>query len=180
MNKKELRREVLKKRASLLPEEREQAARVIAEKLLSLEILQTPKLIFSFHHFGTELPSEVINDLLRARGHRICYPVTFPKRRMEAYLPKDPKAMRPDSYGIPSPNPEEDLWVDPKDLDLILVPLVAFDDEGRRLGYGGGYYDNFLPRSQAQKIGIALEVQRVPDVPTEEHDLTLAQIITEK
>jgi len=68
----------------------------------------------------------------------------------------------------------------PDHLELILVPLVSFDDAGNRIGHGGGYYDRFLklyPR--AEKIGLAFEMQKVSAVPAEAHDQRLDKVITE-
>ena len=68
----------------------------------------------------------------------------------------------------------------PEDLDAVVVPLVAFDDDGNRLGYGGGNYDRLLPalRDDAVIAGIAFEEQRVEAVPVEPHDRPLPHIVT--
>ena len=70
--------------------------------------------------------------------------------------------------------------VDPEDLDAVVVPLVAFDDGGNRLGYGGGNYDRLLPalRDDAVVAGVAFEEQRVEAVPVEPHDRPLPRIVT--
>ncbi len=70
--------------------------------------------------------------------------------------------------------------VEPRDIDIVVVPLVAFDAHNRRLGYGGGNYDRFLGelRSDALVIGVAFEEQRVEAVPTEAHDLPLPHIVS--
>ena len=69
--------------------------------------------------------------------------------------------------------------VAPTELDAVVVPLVAFDDQGFRLGYGGGNYDQFLPklRDDAVIVGVAFKEQRVDEVPCEPHDLSLPSII---
>lgn len=69
--------------------------------------------------------------------------------------------------------------VAPTELDAVVVPLVAFDDQGFRLGYGGGNYDQFLPklRDDAVIVGVAFKEQRVDEVPCEPHDLPLPSII---
>lgn len=70
--------------------------------------------------------------------------------------------------------------VDPEELDAVVVPLVAFDDAGRRLGYGGGNYDQLLPRLRADAvvIGIAFDEQRVKTVPCEPHDIALPRVVS--
>ena len=69
-------------------------------------------------------------------------------------------------------------WLD-AELDLLLVPLVAFDAYGRRLGHGRGYYDRMLSRCPGLKVGVAFEVQRMTAVPTEAHDVGLDLVVTE-
>lgn len=66
-------------------------------------------------------------------------------------------------------------------LDAVIVPGVAFDHSGGRLGYGGGYYDRFLPklRPDTVKIGVAYELQLIKQIPVEEHDVHLDRIVTE-
>lgn len=70
--------------------------------------------------------------------------------------------------------------VEPENLDIVVVPLVAYDDRGNRLGYGGGNYDRLLPalRPDALVVGVAFEEQRVESVPCEMHDRALAHLVT--
>ena len=70
--------------------------------------------------------------------------------------------------------------VDPEKLDAVVVPLVAFDDAGRRLGYGGGNYDQLLPRlrDDVAVVGIAFDEQRVETVPCEPHDIALPHVVS--
>ena len=70
--------------------------------------------------------------------------------------------------------------VAPDELDAVVVPLVAFDDAGRRLGYGGGNYDQLLPRLRADAVvmGVAFDEQRVDVVPCEPHDVTLPRVVS--
>ena len=86
---------------------------------------------------------------------------------------------RPVASFMPSPEDEGRFaLVDPRDIDLMIIPLVAFDDQGHRLGYGGGNYDAYLPQldSDCIVLGAAFETQRVDRVPVEEHDRILARI----
>ena len=83
--------------------------------------------------------------------------------------------MRPNRFGIREP--AEPVWCAPT---LILTPLVAFDDAGRRLGMGGGYYDRYLAaRPGVKRVGVAHECQRVAEVPTTEGDVRLTAVVTE-
>ena len=74
-------------------------------------------------------------------------------------------------------NPESE----PGQLDTIIVPLVAFDASCNRLGHGGGYYDRFLKKyPKAKKIGLAFELQKLKEIPTEPHDVKLDAVVTEE
>ena len=81
-------------------------------------------------------------------------------------------------YNIPEPKNKQPF--EPKQLDLVLVPGVAFDETGHRLGYGGGYYDRFLPKTGATAVGLAYEFQVVLHIPADPHDHRVQKIITEK
>lgn len=83
-------------------------------------------------------------------------------------------------YGLQEPDPKHWRQASPSEVDLILVPGVAFDLEGRRLGRGGGFYDRFLsnPSCKAFKIGIAWPWQIVEQVPAEAHDIEMDTVMT--
>ncbi len=73
----------------------------------------------------------------------------------------------------------QDLAMRMKPTDVVLVPLVAFDETGYRLGYGGGFYDSFLRQVHCMKVGVAFDLQGVDAVPREVHDIRLDTIVTE-
>lgn len=75
--------------------------------------------------------------------------------------------------------PTTNVWVDPKQLDAIIVPIVAFDQHKNRIGYGKGYYDRYLKQTTALKIGVAFDCQWVDDIDEEKTDVRLDIIITE-
>lgn len=83
-------------------------------------------------------------------------------------------------YGIRTVDKMGDL-LEPESIDLIMVPGVAFTEQGERLGMGKGYYDRFLPQaSNAKKIGVTLSMQLAKSLPTEEHDVKMDFLVTEK
>jgi 5-formyltetrahydrofolate cyclo-ligase len=84
--------------------------------------------------------------------------------------------------GIREPRPDNFRPVAAEEIDLVLVPGVAFDLEGNRVGYGAGYYDRFLPslRKDALIVGIAFSCQLFDKFDREEHDVKMALLITEK
>lgn len=84
------------------------------------------------------------------------------------------------SYASADPLLAESPLCEPESVDVVVVPMVAFDERSFRLGYGGGCYDRFLPRlgAQAQIAGVAFSEQRVEHVPTDDHDVQLPRIFT--
>jgi len=124
-------------------------------------------------------PSELL-AVLRARGCEICYPRVHMKAHpLWFHVPVLQEAWRPGAFGIPEPRPD---W--PRAFpSLLLVPLLAFDAAGYRLGYGGGYYDRTLAQFRAERavtaIGIAFAGQEVPSVPHDSSDEQLDMIVTE-
>ncbi len=83
-------------------------------------------------------------------------------------------------FGVDEP-PADSPEVAPEDLDLVVVPALAFDERGYRIGYGGGYYDRFLPRLRPDcvTVGVTLDALVVPALPAEPHDVPVQIIVTE-
>ncbi len=80
--------------------------------------------------------------------------------------------------GIPAPRAHTER-IRPEDIDLLIVPGVAFTRSGDRIGYGGGYYDRFIPLcTKADVMALAFEEQILPELPVEKHDLRIAHLIT--
>ncbi len=84
----------------------------------------------------------------------------------------------PGAWGIPEPRETRTARVE--DIDLILVPGAAFDEQGNRIGYGAGFYDKLLPFYKGRTVALAFELQMVSAVPAASHDVPIQKIITEK
>jgi 5-formyltetrahydrofolate cyclo-ligase len=93
--------------------------------------------------------------------------------RMAKYTPE----LKKGKFGIPEP--QHPVWAGPDELDLILVPGVAFDRAGNRLGRGGGFYDRLLPQYRAKRAGICFDVQCLEEIPAEPHDCRMDLLVTE-
>jgi len=127
------------------------------------------------------LPDEADPSLLLARlielGCQVAFPrVTAKAQPLEFHHVPDGAVMAPGSFGIHEPL---DSW--PRAVPgLLLVPLLAFDASGHRLGYGGGFYDRTLAQLQVPAIGIAYAGQEVASLPRGPHDRTLDMVLTEQ
>lgn len=87
--------------------------------------------------------------------------------------------LRPVQYGLREPVPNSKQVLLPHTIDLVLIPGTAFDRLGHRIGSGGGYYDRFLTRTDAVRIGLSYGFQIIDRVPAEPHDVKMDWIITE-
>ena len=82
-------------------------------------------------------------------------------------------------YGIQEPSPESRIIMTPDMFDLVIVPGVAFDKKGRRIGQGKGYYDRFLELTSAFRLALAFDCQLLENVPSELHDIPMDAILSE-
>jgi len=96
-----------------------------------------------------------------------------------SYL-RDPAVLRPGTFSVPEPLGNE-IPVLPSEIRLVVVPMIAFDRRGYRLGYGAGYYDRFLSSHPwMRKIGVAFSCQEVDAVPADENDVPMDLVVTEE
>jgi len=133
--------------------------------------------VAGYHTHRDEADPALLLQALARMGAHIAFPrVTAKDAALEFHRVPDGEILHPGTYGIHEPL---DHWprVTP---DILLVPLLAYDDRGTRLGYGGGYYDRTLSGlSAARAIGIAYAGQRVDILPRDAHDCRLDAILTE-
>ncbi len=134
--------------------------------------------VAGFWPMGREIDIRPLLVALHERGHKVLLPVTPQLGNPLSFRVWTPGApLRHEKFGTHCPMPEAPEGVP----DLLLVPLVAFDRAGRRLGYGGGFYDRTLaalPRATA--LGCAYAAQELDAVPADEHDVRLPAIATER
>lgn len=182
-----LRRSMRQRRAALDARERMRASQAVADQLLSMPELKAAQTIAVYWAVQSELPLMHAVTALQRAGHRLCLPLVQADNtlRFAPWQPTTP--MRPNRFGIPEPVVGSDETLAPDQLDIVLLPLLAFDDRGGRLGSGAGYYDRsfaFLRASErpAQPflLGVAYAFQQVPALPNAEWDVPLDAVITEQ
>lgn len=171
MDKKRIRKICLERRMSLSQAERESRSLIICKKLQTI-IKEGP--VFSYYSFREEVDISSFNFT-----HDVGYPFITGDRTMEAYVPKNGLFIK-NGYGIPEPDISDAVRLDKQEIRYVIVPCVGFDEKRNRLGYGGGYYDTFLKDCKAVKIGVAFEIQKCPELISEDHDIPLDIIVTEE
>lgn len=202
--KRALRKEVLSLRDSIPQESRREKSELICKDLIAricgdsrnpivevcskqedakIEQEQTYKTIGLFSAMKSEVDLSLLADALYDTCHVVCYPAMF--RQADGTLDMDfavvTRGVTPDFVA----NPLHVLQlgdievIDPKELDFLVCPLVAFDSNNNRMGYGGGNYDRYLPRlrEDCKIVGVAFAEQKVDSIPLEPHDLPLSKII---
>jgi len=181
-SKRRLRDSTQAARDALSVDERASASRRIADGLALLPSFVAARSILVTMPFRSEWDSRLIAAIALALGKTVVSPRVDAAARMLTLhrIDRLESDVAPGYRGIPEP-PEHQPRIAPSDIDWVLVPGVAFDPFGRRLGYGGGYYDRLvplLPRGVPRVAG-AFEVQIVDHVPTGPHDLAVDWIVTE-
>ena len=181
MNKFELRSYMVNKRSRITAKIRTEKSEIIMNKLRSLQVYLDAKLILVYVSFRSEVETHsFINQALRD-GKRIAVPLTISDAKLllpcEIFSLDD---LAPRTLGILEPDKNNTNEVNRKDIDLAVVPGLAFDLHGNRLGFGAGYYDRFLPslRKDAITIGVCFDEQLVEQLPVEVFDVPLDGVLT--
>lgn len=185
--KRLLRQRVLARRAAWPLEQRRAAAAAIRERLLALPEFRAAKGVHAFVSFPEEVDTAPILAACAEAGKAIFLPYLAPDRKRIGCGRWDGRApLVPGPFGTREPPLESRAPVHPAAIDLVLVPGVAFDRRGGRLGYGKGYYDGFLTELREQRgappplIALAFSVQIVEAVPLSPWDVRIPQMLTER
>lgn len=180
MHKKELRKKYKELRKSLTPEAIEDKSLAIANRLLSLDIWNKTY----FHLFLTieeqkEIDTEFILQILAGKDKEIIVSKSdFSTLEMTHYLLTDNTKFKKNEYNIPEPI--DGIEVPVSKIDVVFVPLLAFDEKGNRVGYGKGFYDKFLANCKPETIKIGLSFFEAEDKIKEisENDMQLNYCVT--
>jgi 5-formyltetrahydrofolate cyclo-ligase len=172
-------------RASSARKGLDSAARRIASenaalRLIGLSELGQARYVLSYFALPAEIDPLPAMRELRNRGVAIAYPRVERPGVLGTYLVDDEGALLPGKFGLSQPA-ENSPALAPSLIDAAIVPGVAFDRRGMRLGYGGGYYDRLLPRLRPDclRIGLAFDEQLLAEIPAEPHDARIDIIVTQ-
>ena len=178
--KKALRAQVRKTVSGLSAEYCKEADHEIFHHVTNLPEYRNARAIFCFVSMPYEADTrKIIRDAL-SKGKRVGVPRCEGKGIMNAYEIHSPERdLRPGKWSIPEPAADAPL-MDPADFSLVLVPCCTAARDGRRLGFGGGFYDRYLFKTNAVRAVLCRERVMCDDIPINSHDLTMDIVISER
>ena len=184
-DKKALRKEILAKRNIMDAIEKEEKDRKILDKFYESNYYREAKNIFIYISYDSEINTKGIIKKALRDNKKIYVPRTeFKTRLMDAVEITSLNNLIESEYGILEPSVEEP-HIDPNEIDLIVVPGVAFDRNGGRMGYGAGFYDRYFKKinednmKKVIKLALAYDFQILEKIPMNEQDVPVNYIITE-
>ncbi|WP_279160455.1 5-formyltetrahydrofolate cyclo-ligase [Thomasclavelia cocleata] len=176
MDKAKLRKEMIQTRLDLSSEIYTVKSNLIISKLKNHPDFINAKTIGIYVSFKNEVnTTNLIEEMVKIK--KICVPKTK-NHKMDFYLIDSLEELKSGTYGILEPH--NNRLINKNKIDLLIVPIVAYDKNHNRLGYGGGYYDRYLKDYCGNVIGLAFNFQQVEKLPVEKFDLPIKIIIDEK
>ncbi len=175
-NKQETRKKIRKIREELEASQKVKLSEIINKKFLNLEEVKNAKIIMSYMDFKNEVETKIINEELKKLGKILILPRIT---RSEVVPVEDDGNFFPGHFGVREPLGKEYLG----EIDLIIVPGVAFNLKGERIGFGKGYYDRFLSKEKyksSKRISIAFDFQISDDFSGEILDENIHILVSEK
>jgi len=180
MEKGIIRKRLISERSKISPDERQKKSELIMGRLTQLSDFSTDLTIMIYVSFVSEVITTGIITLALDEGKRIIVPVVDrDHHRLLLSEIRQYDELVPSTYGIMEP--QQLRTVQPDQVELFILPGVAFDEKGVRLGYGGGYFDRLLSKTEEHQklIGLAFELQVQKELPCSPHDIFMDMVITE-
>ena len=178
MDKKALRREIGAKKSALTPEEIGRRSAILADRLFETEAYRACRSLYAYLSFNQEVRTNPIIERAWADGKRVAVPKVIGRDMVFIWLDSFDR-LGPGFYGIPEPM--ENGPVADDGTALVLMPGLAFDPEGRRVGYGGGFYDRFLSREPNHPlVALCYDFQLFDRLEVEAHDIPVDVVITDQ
>ncbi len=179
--KERLRKRVIAARMGLDRGQAEVSGQAILEKVLGLEAYRRANLVHTYVSKENEVDTRALIGTCFAHGKRVAVPVVMPGTKTLAHaLINDLDQLVVGPWGLAQPDPAAATWLPSvARIDLVVVPGLAFDRRGQRIGWGGGYYDRFLAQVQGVKIGLCYDSLVLDCIPGELHDVPVDMVVAE-
>jgi 5-formyltetrahydrofolate cyclo-ligase len=157
----------------------EQTSPLVTEKVLALPQFESARVVSCFLSLPHEVQTEDLIEMCWQLGKRVCVPAqekTSHDYELAWLEAGEETVLGPDHI----PQTKKIRRVQPKEVNLMIVPAMAFDRRGNRLGHGHGHYDRLMAKCPGYKIGLAFEIQMVDEVPVEAQDVSVDIVVTEQ
>lgn len=175
MDKKTLRAAIREKKRGMTPEQIGDKSRVLGEKFAQTELYRQAKTVYGYLPYNQEVRTIPILEQAIRDGKRVAVPKVYGEEMRFHYL-TDLSRVETGYAGIPEPLGDEPVAEDP--TALVLMPGLAFDKEGHRIGYGGGFYDKFLANEPGHPtVALCYDFQVLPKLETEEFDVPVDLVL---
>ena len=171
MNKNILRKEMINIRKNI--SKKNELSNIIVDKIVNLDIFQKSRVIALYYSMTSEVNTESLIN--KCFNKKVILPKIFNNEMVFIEINNDTKYTK-SNIGVMEPIGETYFG----DIDLIIVPGLAFDNDLNRLGFGMGYYDKYLSNKSIYKIGICFDKQIINEVPVNHLDIKMDMVITEK
>ena len=175
MDKTALRRSIAAQKKAMTPEEIESKSAKLTEAFLATEQYRKANTIYGYLPYNQEVRTVPLLERALADGKRVAVPKVYGDEMRFLYI-EDMAGVAPGSYNIPEPIADEPVANDSE--ALVLMPGLAFDPAGNRMGYGGGFYDRFLQdEPNHPTVALCYDFQMLPQLETEEHDIPVDLVL---
>jgi 5-formyltetrahydrofolate cyclo-ligase len=176
--KDKIRKQVLEARFRLTPEQRRAKSAEIEANLFVLPEYRAASIVLFYASFQSEVETHHMIRKALGEGKRVALPKVKGKELELFEITSFDTDVLPGAWGILEPEGGRPAQL--RDIGLIVVPGAAFDERGNRIGYGAGFYDKLLPAYRGRTAALAFELQIVPAVPADAHDIPVQKIVTEQ
>lgn len=179
--KQKLRAEILKKLHSISKEEKARKVKALKKKLFSLKEFKKAKCVMFYVSKHYEVDTHEMIDETIAMGKKVVVPITLKEEKLLklSELKDRKKELIKGHFGIHQPGEGHIRPVPLEEVDVMVVPGLAFDRGGHRLGHGGGYYDRFLEKAPPTifTVGLAFDFQVMDKLPTHDTDIPIDKVL---
>ena len=182
IDKKYARANLLARREAYSPEGKEDGEREIQERVILMPEYKNARMVLSYVSTQDEISTALIIKDALCSGKIVAVPFCRGKGEMEFYIITSAEKLRAGKYGILEPDISVCERVNPADFagSVCIVPALAFDQNGYRIGYGGGYYDRFLQNYTGTSIGLCLQENLFDSLPKDSFDQKVCIVVTQK
>lgn len=176
-SKKAIRKEIAQLVKAMDPQEKKVSDAKILHQVLGHPLFQEAKVLFCFVSTEREINTHPIIQEALAQKKIVCVPKCFAYGVMKAYAIQSMDDLEPGKYGILEPKMETEIT--PEKIDLAIIPCCAATTDGKRLGYGGGFYDRYLANTSFKKMVLCRQICMKADLPTEATDIKMDLLVQE-